>query len=195
MPNSARLTLLEIRNQIKIESRVKGADNLDAAIDLIVNQLLLEYAQKNRYFEFLVTNSPITTSLSTGSYDLPEDYMNMRLVRYRQTPTLYTRTLHPRSGFINTASGRHPRYYEVVGNQIEVFPFDDLPANDVVLLDYYKIPETLVAADPFPIPRLLPTLLRDAIHRVLLYNRDLATAAAHMGEAVTVEARSRPADG
>lgn len=195
MPNSARLLLSELRNQIKIESRVKGADNLDTTIDSIVNELLLEYAQKNRYFEFLVTNAPLTTLYATSAYDLPEDYMNMRLVRYRQTATNYTRTLHPRSEYVDTPAGHIPRYYEVVGDKIQVFPYEELPAADIILLDYYKIPETLTNNDPFPIPRLQPTVKRDAIHRVFLINRDLAAAAAHMGEAVATEARSRPTDG
>lgn len=195
MPNSARLTLATLRDQIKVESRVKGADNLDSFIDNTINELLLEYAQKNRYFEFLVTNSPITTLAETGSYDLPEDFMNWRLVRFKQTPTGYIRTLDNRSAFVNTPAGRHPRYFEVVGDQIQIFPYDDVPAGDTILLDYYKIPETLVSADPFPIPRLQPSIKREVIHRVLLYNRDLEVAAAHKGEAVMTEARSKPADG
>lgn len=195
MPNSARPTLDVLREQIKTESRVKGSDNLDTFIDGIVNELLLDYAQKNRYFEFLVTNSSITTLFGISSYALPADFMNIRLVRYRQTPTGYTRTLRPRSTFVDTANGQTPRYFEIVGDSIEVFPFEQLPADDFLLIDYFKIPDTLTGPDIFPIPRLLPSVKLEAIHRVLLYNRDLAAAAAMKGEAVENEVRSKPSDG
>lgn len=192
MPNSATPTLAILRDQIKIEARVKGADNLDAFIDATINELLLDYAQKNRYFEFLVTNSPVTTVLATSGYTLPTDFMNIRLVRYRQTSTGYTRTLEPRSSFVNTPNGRLPRYYDLAGNQIQVFPFDDLPEGDILLIDYHKIPDTLTGASVFPVPRLLPSVKLDTIHRVLLFNRELAEAAAMKGEAFDNETRSHP---
>lgn len=195
MPNSARPTFAELVDQIKIESRVKGADNLDGFIGAVINELLLAYAQKNRYFEFLVTNSPVTTSFATSLYTLPADFMNMRLVRYKQANTGFIRTLNPRPQYIDTANGTLPRWYELAGDKIVVFPYDDLPAGDLLYLDYYKIPDTLSGTAVFPIPRLVPTLKLEAIHRVIIYNGDLQRAAALRGEAAENETRSKPAHG
>lgn len=192
MPTSNKPTLAELRNLIKIEARVKGSDNLDSFINALVNELLLDYAQKNRYFEFLITNSPITTIAATGSYSLPTDFMSMRMVRHRNEHG-YTRTLNARNGFIETANGTLPRWYDLAGNQIVIFPIDDLQAAETLLLDYYKVPDTLADADPFPIPRLLPTVKLTAISRVLIYNDQLPSAAALKGEAVENEIRSKPA--
>lgn len=191
MPTSNHPTLAVLRDQIKIEGRVKGADNLDLFIDGLVNELLLDYAQKNRYFEFLQTNVPITTLKATGNYDLPDDFMSMKLVRHRNTNG-YTRTLNFRNGFIETANGNLPRWYELAGNQLVIFPVDNLVADETLLIDYYKVPETLTANDIFPVSRLLPTVKLEAISRVLIYNKEMASAAALKGEAMDNETRSRP---
>lgn len=193
MPNSARPTFTELVDQIKQESRVKGADNLDGYIGNVINELLLTYAQNNRYFEFLVTNTPISTIAATSLYDLPADFMNMRLVRYK-TASGYIRTLNPRGQHIETANGSRPRWYDLAGSKLVIFPYDDLPANDTILMDYYKIPDTLSGATPFPVPRLVPSLKLDAVHRVLIYNQQLASAAALKGESGMAETRSKPAD-
>lgn len=192
MPTSNHPTLSTLRDQIKQEGRVKGSDNLDGLIDAIVNELLLEYAQKNRYFELLVTNYPVTTIAETGSYALPNDFMAARLVRYKVERTGYIRTLNKRGGFIETAVGHQPRWYELAGNEIIIFPVDDLEADNTILIDYYKVPSTLTDSDTFPISRLVPTIKLEAITRVLIYNEQMASAAALKGEAVDVETRSRP---
>lgn len=194
MPTSNRPTLAELRNLIKIESRVKGADNLDGYIDALVNELLLDYAQKNRYFEFLITNSPIVTTLAGGSYSLPTDFMAMRMVRFRMEASGSVRTLNLRPQYIETARGTMPKWYELAGDSLVIFPVDDLKAGDTLLLDYYKVPDTLAAGDAFPIPRLLPTVKLAAISRVLIYNEQMASAAALKGEAVDNEVRSKPAN-
>lgn len=195
MPNAARPTFSELVDSIKIESRVKGADNLDVFIGTLINELLLDYAQKNRYFEFLVTNAQVATLQQTDRYSLPADYMNMRLVRYRQDSngSGYTRTLHPRSQYVDTARGWLPRWYELAGNEVVIFPIEDMPSGDTLLLDYHKIPDTLSGNIPFPIPRLVPTIKLEAIHRVLIYNNQLPQAAALRGEATENEVRSKPA--
>jgi hypothetical protein len=194
MPTSNRPTLAELRAQVKEEARVKGSDNLDGFINTLLNELLVDYAQKNRYFEFLVTNYPITTLAATSGYALPDDFMSMRLVRYR-TATGWTRTLHPRSQFVDTPRGSTPRYYENSGNQLMVFPVEDLLAGDTILVDYYKVPDTLADADVFPVPRLVPTVKLAAITRVLIFNNEMAQAAALKGEATENEVRTKPASG
>ncbi len=118
--------------------------------------------------------------------------MNSRLVRYRQANSGYIYSLHPRSGFVDTPMGHTPRWYELTGNSISVFPWDEVPAGDTLLVDYYKIPDTLSGTMPFPVPRLVPTVKLEVIHRVMIFNRDLQSAAALKGEAVDNEMRARP---
>src|SRR5436190_9361451 len=112
MPTSTTPTLAVLREQIKTEGRVSSSDNLDGFIDGLVNELLCDYALKNRYFEFLVTNAVVPTTLNNGTYALPNDFIALRMIRYRQANG-YTYTLNPRSAYIETAYGRSPRWYDL----------------------------------------------------------------------------------
>lgn len=184
-------TLAELRALIKKEARVQGSDNLDDFIDSLVNELLCDYAQKNRYFEFLLINQPVATTLNNGTYTLPDNFIAMRMVRYKQTPTGYTYTLNPRSPFIETANGSRPRWYDIAADKIVVFPFDDVPVGDSLLLDYWKFPGTLTDASVFPIPKLVAPVKLEAIRRVLIFNQELQEAQVLKGESVENEVRSR----
>jgi len=187
-------TLAQLREQVKVESRVKGADNLDGFIDTVINEQLVNYAGKNRYLEFLKTNVEIATVNGVDAYALPEDFGSARLVRYRNSNG-HTRTLNPRPQFIETANGTLPRWYDVAGTELKVFPFTDIPGGDTILIDYYAIPGNLAGSDNFPIPRIMSTVKLEAIRRVLIYNRELAEAGVLKGDAVELETRGRPTRG
>ena len=195
MPTSIAPTLAQLRELIKKEARVKGSDNLDTFIDGLVNELLCNFAAKNRPFEFLITNFPVTTTLNNGTYVLPDDFAMMRMIRYKQNPTGYIYTLHKRPDFIETARGRRPRYYDLAGNSVILFPDEDIPANDLLLVDYYAYPQTLTNASVFPIPRLVTPVKLEAIRRVLIFNQDLQAAAVFKGDAMENEVRSRKPNG
>jgi hypothetical protein len=192
MPNPLETTFEELRNEIKLEARVKGSDTLDPFIDDLINELLLDYCQKNRYSELLVLNHAIATLQSTGNYDLPEDFMAERLIRY-QAPNGASRTLHKRNQYLENARGSYPRYYDIAARTLQIFPDIAIPANDSILLDYYKFPNFEDDDEPFPIPKLIPVIKRTAVHRVLVYNRDFQTAAVHRGESAESEVRTKPA--
>lgn len=191
MPTPAQITVDVLRTQIKKESRVSGSDNLDDYILDLINELLLDYIEKNHYYELLIPNSPITTIAATGNYPLPASFYAERLVRY-QSLNGSPFTLRKRNEYLENARGRMPRYYEVNGTNLTIFPSDDVPAGDTVLLDYYKYPNVLITSDVFPIPRLLPTLKLRAIHRVLLYNNNIQQAQAFRGEALEMDYKVRP---
>lgn len=191
MPTSVAPTLLQLRDLVKKEARVDGADNLDPWIDALINELLCNYAANNRYFELLTINSAIPTLLNTGTYALPTDFVAMRLVRYREQNNGYTRTLNPRSQYIETANGQRPRWYDIAGNSIIIFNSDVVPAGDSLLIDYYKYPQTLVAASVFPIPKLVTPVKLEAIRRTLIYNQQLQAAQILKGDALEHEVRPK----
>lgn len=191
MATSITPTLAQLRESIKKEARVKGADNLDSFIDELINELLCDYAINNKPFEFLLTNQPVTTTLNNGTYPLPTNFISMRLVRYKETPTGYIHTLRSRPQYIETAYGQRPRWYDLAGASIILFQADDIPAGDILLLDYYAFPTTLVDATVFPIPRLVAPVKLEAIRRVLIYNQQLQEAQVLKGEAVEKDVRGR----
>lgn len=183
-------TLAELRSLIKRESRLTGSDNLDDFIDGLVNELLCDYVQKQRYFETLKTNQIITTTLNNGTYNLPANFIAMRLVRYKQTSG-YTFTLNSRGQFIETALGQRPRWYDIAADKLLIFPFDDVPVNETLLLDYWEYPPTLTSGTTFPIPKLVAPIKQEAIRRALIYNQQLQAAQIFKGDAIEIDNKSR----
>ena len=190
MSNPSQILISQLVDDIKIEARVKGSDNLDAWILNLINQLLLDYCEKNQYFELLITNSVIATLQATATYTLPTDFGRERLVRYLPVNGT-SRTLVKRNQFLENPRGTLPRWYEIHGTVLDIFPVTNMPAADSILIDYWKLPTTLILGDTFPIPRLLPTLRTRAVTRVLIYNNALNQAAELKKEAQESESRQR----
>ena len=190
MSNPSQILISQLVDDIKIEARVKGSDNLDTWILNLVNQLLLDYCEKNQYFELLVTNSTIATLQATQDYALPTDFGRERLIRYMPVNGT-SRTLWKRNQFLENPRGTLPRWYEVHGTVLSIFPVTNMPAGDSLLIDFWKLPTTVVLGDQFPIPRLLPSLRMRAVTRVLTYNNALPQAGAIKTEAQESESRAR----
>jgi hypothetical protein len=183
-------TLSVLLDEIKREARVKGSDNLDTFITTLINELLLDYAEKTRYFELLLREQPIVLSEAESDYDLPDDFHKMRAVRYTIGSGIPF-SLYPRGQYVPQTSGGNPRFYEVAGTTLTVMPATNVKDNDTLVLDYYKYPTELVSdGDIFPIPRLIGPLKLKAIYRVVLYNRELNVASALRGESMEQEYRS-----
>ena len=183
-------TFAVLLDEIKRESRVKGSDNLDTFIKTVINELLLDYAEKIRYFELLLKDQPITLIEATGTYDLPDDFHKMRAVRYTIGSGL-PYSIYPRGQYVPNTAGGNPRFYELAGATITIFPATNIKEVDTLALDYYKYPtELALDGDIFPIPRLIGPLKLKAIHRVLIYNRELNVSAAMRGESMEQEYRS-----
>lgn len=183
-------TLAVLREEIKKESRVKGSDNLDAYVVSLINELLLDFVEKARYFELLLRDQPITLIDITGTYNLPTDFHKMRAVRYT-IGSGQPYTIYPRGAYLSVPTPGNPRYYEAAGTSLVISPEDNIRDVDTLVLDYYKYPaELTVDGDIFPIPRLIAPLKLKAIQRVVIYNRELGVAAALKGEADEQTAKS-----
>lgn len=188
-------TFLELQTEIKREARVEGSDNLDDFVKGLINELLLAYVETTDYQEILVSNIGVTLIAATGLYDLPEDFKTMRFVKYRVGASAPYKPLRRRPQFVEVAQGRLPNYFDIVANQLFVYPYDNVRTDDTLVFDYYAYPAALESDDDvFPIPRLIVPLKRNAIYRVHVYNRDLQVAAALRGESTENEVRSRHTD-
>jgi len=187
-------TLAELREDIKVEARVKGSDNLDSWIDSLVNEILTSALQNKRYFEMLVLNEEIPTVAETDAYDLPDDFMAIRAVRY-VTASGSSRSLNDKNHYVQIPRGRSPRYYEVIGeNSIIISPILDMPDDDTISIDYYRYPETLTEEDEIPVPKLIAHIKQKAIARTLNYNKELQEMALLQTEAGVNEARGHVAE-
>lgn len=190
MPTTNVRTLAQIRQDIKIEGRVDGTDDLDAWIDSLVNELLTSAIENRRYFELLVLNTEIPTEEGVSVYSLPANFCAMKQVGYKrgQSPTY---TLHERGHFVEFPAGRSARYWQVQGGNLIITPFRDVPNDDTLVFDYYKYPDVLTSSSNFPIPKLIASVKQKAVSRVMKRDRDNETARVLAAEGASNESRGR----
>lgn len=192
MPSAiATFTYGDLISQVKQEARLKGAAELDTFIGNILNDLLLDYTQKNRYFELLNIDSEITTTDANGTYLLPDDFCHPSLFRYRFA-NLNTVTLYKRNVNLSNPLKGSPKYWQITGNTLRIYPLNSIVASETILMDYYAFPAKMVEdTDVFPIPKLINAIKLKAIHRAMRYNNQ-ANAEAFKTDATESEMRIKP---
>lgn len=172
------MTLLQLRDAIKQEARVKVASNLDAMINQIVQEILRDYGNKARYREVLVLDSVITLVDTQSTYALPSDFQHAQALRYSIMGTQFIPLYEFTEGQTRVSDTGYPRYYQLCSAGIQLFPSSQILASNTLLFSYYQDPSTLYVddADIFPIPRLEPVVKKAAISRVVRYMQNLAEA-------------------
>jgi hypothetical protein len=195
-------TLKQLRDSIKLESRLAGTTDTDPLVNNTINELLLEYCYNNRYLELLTLNIPLPTIVGVGKYILPSDFHLISNVKYQGADRGII-TLYPRKTnlYLSNPAGTRPKYYEITGTinsfSINLIPFADVADNESIIIDYYSLPPLLIEDDDtFPIARLLGPLKQKAIYRMLLYNTQPTqqTSPLHKQGAAEDEARSKPSN-
>lgn len=174
MPKVSAILVSQMIDDIKVEGRIKGADNLDITCLALINELLLAHTETERYSKFVKVGVAITLVAATGFYDLPDDFQNIRTVYWwRDGQQVESRTLRQKNDFVERSrDGTEPKYYEIVGDQISVFPSDGILITDNLTIDYWGEPDALVPSDTFPIAKLYPVIKREVISRIHLLNKD-----------------------
>lgn len=184
-------TLLELRTRIKNESRNSGTDNsLDTWINSIINELILEYAQRGMFKDLLTVSTAITLVNAQESYNLPANFLKVLRLYYTSASRKWL--LRERKELVEVArvEGK-PFMYEIVGSAIKINPSAGTLSTDSCSLDYYIKPTTLSAdGDAFPVPDLEPTLVHDAVSRVRQFHEkaELATLQIQQGQTAYADA-------
>lgn len=172
------MTLAQILVAIKDEARVKTGTNLDAMIKLIVQELLRDHGNKARFREVLAIDTPVTLVGAQSTYALPVDFQHMQAVRYSLDGNRFRPLYEFNEGQLRVSSVGYPRYYQLCSTGLLLFPSSLVLASQSLLISYYKDPASLylVDADAFPIPRLEPSIKKNAIARVIRYMQNLKEA-------------------
>ena len=175
---TSAILVQQLVDQIKVEGRVAGANTYDITILAIINELLLEYSEKDRYAAFLVKGAPVVLAVATSDYELPADFSNIRTVYFwRQGQPVMARTLRFKGDFVEQSrDGLEPKWYEIVGDTISIFPFGDVKLTDNMTIDYWKVPNALELTDTFPVPKLIPVIKKAAIARMHTVNSKINEA-------------------
>lgn len=164
-------TKVQLREDIKRESRIKSGVNLDSLVDKIVIEIMDDYGNLARYGELLQVGTVITLVAAQQAYSLPANFQNLAVVRYGRgpNPTTFRNVLVQTPTVAQTWSGGIPKFYRIVaGSKISLWPYADVVVVDQLLIDYYIKPSSLFVldGDEFPVPRLQSAVKKAAISRM-----------------------------
>lgn len=174
MALASAVTVQQMIDGIKVEGRITGADTYDVTILGIINELLVEHTEKERYSVFIVRDQVVPLTAGEGSYDLPDNLQNIKKVYWsRVGQPVRARVLNYKNDYVEESrDGREPKYYELSGDQITVFPYSDVKTTDTMSIDYWKVPDALVPTDVFPVAKLFPVIKKETIARMLRLNKE-----------------------
>lgn len=172
MPLIHQVTVSQLVDSIKVEGRIKGADNLDVTILAIINELLLAHIQTERYSELIIRNVAITLVAAQGDYALPANFANIKKVYFTRSGGV-RRVLNFKGDYVEQSrDGSEPKYFELNAGGITIFPWAGILTTDTLTIDYWSLPNMLILTDTFPVAKLLPVIKREAIARAHKFNKD-----------------------
>lgn len=177
----------QLRELIKQESRIKKSTDLDTFVDSVMDDILLVACQRARYFELFKFDTAITLIDEIGQYDLPDDFLTFKCLRFglTATPTRMWTVVEKQDQFYRVTNAGYPKFFFLSGTQFNITPFTSVKATDTLLLDYYINPLSIFAADEdeFPVPRIMPMVRQMAVARVSRYHNDQAETQGASNEA------------
>jgi hypothetical protein len=179
MPLVSEVTFQQLVDQIKVESRIKGANNFDITIKALINELLLTETETARYSALLVRGHEIGIADGEGSVNLPADLANICRVWYSRTgEPIRARVLNHKNDFVEESrNGGEPKYYDLAGDQLIIWPYSQVLSTDNLQIDYWKYPQKLENdTDVFPVAKLIPVIKQKAIARLHILEKDMNAA-------------------
>lgn len=179
-------TYAQLQTEIKKEARVKGTEDLNQFILDTVNELMCQQTTREKHFELYVPDYRFNLADGSRSYDLPSDFQHLTDVRFANDGSCF-RDLDPRNDYHLKVSDRGtPRFYELAGSSLRIYPFADVNENMAIEIDYYRAPTLFDSTDSsavFPVPKLYNAVKRDAIARTHIYYKEYQSAQAFAGGA------------
>lgn len=178
------MTKSELRTAIKREARILTDSNLDSLIDDIIVDILRDLCNLARYHELLKEGIAVVLVDAQQSYNLPNDYGNLAVVRYGRgaNPTTFRQIKMQGENVRQTWSGSgYPVFYRLVsGPKLSLFPYSNVLATDQLVLDYYIDPLSVFDGedDDFPVPRIEGAVKKQAIARIQRFSSSMPEAQA-----------------
>ncbi len=187
------LTRTQLIADIKLEARITGTE-LDTMIDGILSGVVEDCFFKERCFELRVVNAVLANpTVSTGIIALPAAFQHIDQVRYATSASALTsitaKPLFPKTDFVNYVSIGIPKWFEIQGTNIYVFPYSLVATTHRVYIDYYSKPTFTSGSDSFPVLRLQESVKKEAIARLHLWHKQRDDA----GVMMSLTDRSRAA--
>lgn len=173
-------TKANLRTEIKLETRVKSSTNLDAFIDNVVDDILVDACNKTKYYELMKLDVIITLVTAQAQYALPADFQNLKELRYgvSPTPTNFVTLQSLTDNIRRSGTPGIPFFYFLSGTKVNVFPSSAIKDTDILYITYYADPLSVFTGDSdlFPIPRIYGMVKKRAIARVEAFHNNVSQA-------------------
>lgn len=175
------VTLVQLKEQVKRESRAKGTDQLDEFVYDVIREIHDQHTERQRFDELLVVDEVLTLTDSNGTVALPDDFQHLQEVRFSTDRSSFHR-LDVRGPY-HFKRGNYglPKFFEKTGTSLRFYPYDGIRESMGVQIDYYARANLDSTTAEMPVNKLIPTVRREAISRVHLYYKENPSAQAYKG--------------
>lgn len=190
----AAMTRAQLLASIKREARVNSTTDYDTLIGEIIDDVMADVFSKERCYELRVIGTGTAMTNATATVALPENFQHVDEVRFTtDSMATYTR-LSPKDDFTANAKVGSPKFWQIVGSNLYVFPYSQVTSSHQIYLDYFKTPTFASDDDVFEVFRLQAAVKKECITRVLEYLNQLEQASRMLSSAEMSLSRGKAAN-
>jgi len=196
----AVMTKTQLRDAIKREARQQSTTDLDTMIYDIIDDVVADTFYRERCYELRVIGTGTAMASATATIALPADFQHVDEVRFSTDNGVTFLHLFPKNDFVYNQLTGTPRFWQIVGTNLYVFPYGAVTTSHKIYLDYFKLPTFASDSDPFPVFRLQAGVKKEVMTRLLEYMGQLDQASKMLessrmsferGKSANLEARER----
>lgn len=191
------MTKTQLRDSIKREARQQSTNDLDTMIYEIIDDVVSDVFSKERCYELRVIGAGTAMTNATATISLPNDFQHVDEVRFSTDNGVTAPRLFPKNDNSQNTQVGTPKWWQIVGSALYVFPYSGVTTSHKIYLDYFKVPTFAADSDVFPVFRLQSAVKKEVIQRLLEYinSMDRAKAMADSMQMSLVRGKSANLEG
>lgn len=160
------MKLAELRDAVRVEGQHKQ-DSYSATLDRLINEYFRKYTGRNRYPELHVSQYLLNViGNGQSTFTLPANYQLADMFYYNdRSISIRGATSNPNRAH-NILPNGELRYAKIAGNELNVFPSDQIRIGDVLNLSYYRSYPLLLDTDEHPVRVLDDVVIAEVTARL-----------------------------
>ncbi len=156
---------------IKREARIANTE-LDTLIGEVLDGVVEDTFYNQRCPELKAVTTSFTLVNATATTALPGSFQHIEQLDYSTDSGTTYRQLWPKSDNVVYKSVGIPRWYEIQGTNLYLFPSSLILSTHTLKLTYYAKPTFTSGSTSFPVLRLQEPVKKEVISRLFLYHKD-----------------------
>lgn len=158
-----------IVDRVRAEAKIKGHGTLSGLIIYTLNEVLREYTARRRFAQLYVVSEPIAQTAG-GTFPIPEDLQHLQkdYFYFSENGDLASNSygLYYGGDFRGNTAGL-PQRIQRIGNNLLVYPYDDITASGRIYINYWRYPLEMTApTQEFELEEIQATVVKETIARI-----------------------------